>query len=202
MASGILSFFDIPEKWILHSIILGSGISWFTANYALQLRKSYSNIASQYLQHDYDLATMQSEFETLLDELSDRHRIIFVIDELDKLDEQLVFVKSIKMLINQSSARYIFISDPRMLSSITVPKSMASTLFSQYLFLKHPTFDEIDEFFNQIIDEPYFDTNDSDFEIFKKFLLFESHSHFFSLYNIIRDHVHKTASDGRANTRI
>lgn len=196
IVSGFLSFFDIPEKWMLYLLTSGSG-SWFAANYAFQLRQSYSNVASQYLQHDYDLATMQSEFETLLDELSDKYRIVFVIDELDKLDNQLDFVKSIKMLINQSSARYIFISDPSILSSITVPKSMESTLFSQYLFLKHPTFDEMDDFLDQIIDESDFDADTSDFETFKKFLLFESRSHFFSLYNIIRDYIHKTASDGR-----
>ena len=194
--SGILSFFDIPEKWILSSIIFGAGASWFVTNYTFQRRESHSNVASQYLQHDYDLATMQSAFEELLNKFSNNYRIVFVIDELDKLPNQVDFVLSIKMLINQSNARYIFVSDPTILSAITVPKSKESTLFSQYLFLKHPTFDEMGEFLNEIIDDADFDTGDSDFKIFKKFLLFESRSHFFSLYAIIRDHVHKTTSDG------
>ena len=194
--SGILSFFDIPEKWILSPIIFGAGASWFITNYTFQRRESHSNVASQYLQHDYDLATMQSEFEELLNKFSNNYRIVFVIDELDKLPNQVDFVSSIKMLINQSNARYIFVSDPPILSAITVPKSKESTLFSQYLFLKHPTFDEMGEFLNEIIDDTDFNTDDSDFEIFKKFLLFESRSHFFSLYGIIRDYVHKTTSDG------
>ncbi len=140
---------------------------------------------------------MQSDFEELLNKFSDDYKIVFIIDELDKLKNQVDFVLAIKMLINQSNARYIFISDPTMLPAITVPKSKESTLFSQYLFLKHPTFDEIDEFLNEIISDTNFDTNDSDFEIFKKFLLFESRSHFFSLYAVIRDHVHKTTGDGK-----
>ena len=194
--SGILSLFDMPEKWILPSILFGAGASWFVTNYTFQRRESHSNIASQYLQHDYDLATMQSEFEEVLNKFPDKYKVVFVIDELDKLPNQVDFVSSIKMLINQSSARYIFVSDPSVLSAITVPKSKESTLFSQYLFLKHPTFDEMDGFLNEIIGDTDFDTGDSDFEIFKKFLLFESRSHFFSLYGVIRDHVRKTTSDG------
>ena len=194
--SGILSLFDMPEKWILPSILFGAGVSWLVTNYTFQRRESHSNVASQYLQHDYDLATMQSEFEEVLNKFSDKYRIVFIIDELDKLPNQVDFVLSIKMLINQSDARYIFISDPTILSAITVPKSKESTLFSQYLFLKHPTFDEMGGFLNEIIDDADFDTGNSDFKIFKKFLLFESRSHFFSLYAIIRDHVHKTTSGG------
>lgn len=195
-ASGLLSLFETVEKWVLAPIILGAGITWLSVNCTFRWKKSHSNVASQYLQHDYDLATMQSEFEELLNKLSNKYKIVFVIDELDKLTKQVDFVLSIKMLINQSSARFIFISDPTMLSEITVPKSKESTLFSQYLFLKHPTFNEMDEFLSEIVGDMNFDRKDPDFEIFKKFLLFEARSHFFSLYTMIRDHVHNTDTDG------
>ena len=186
--SGILASTNLvvfPLEWI--AVISGL---YLVINFTHQKISVKSDITSQYILHDYDLPTMQLDFENTINEFSKSHKIVFVIDELDKLkDTPLDFIQDIKMLINQGNAHYVFISDPSPLEKVSVPKSKESTLFSQYLFIKHPSFSELDEFFADITMESNPRVEQSDFEIFTKFLLYESQCHFFSLYNLIRDHI-------------
>lgn len=193
--SGIMLFLpELIPTWILYlTIIVGGG--WLSINLTYTIHQTSSNLASQYYKHDFDFPTMQSEFEELLNNFSKEYKIIFILDELDKTENPLTYIKNLKMLINQGNTHFVFITDPKPLGQIKNTGSLESTLFAQHLFLKRPSFNEMEKFIDEIIADVDFDTSDSIYKDFKKFLLYKSHTHFFDLYNVIRDHISKVTKE-------
>ncbi len=85
-------------------------------------------------------------------------RIVFIIDELDKLsqyDTVLQVLRIVKTLINNMSATFVFITDEKLYEkisgSISEPNPKDNTLFSQKVFITRPRFVHIRRFFEGII---------------------------------------------------
>jgi tetratricopeptide (TPR) repeat protein/Cdc6-like AAA superfamily ATPase len=180
-------------------------------------QKGNKNTNSLYYLYDYDTATLQSEFERVLRILSDKEyrnsineslnqskkkqkqfRVMFVVDELDKISADLVLqaILAIKMLINQSLCLFIFISDTVFYNYI-MDRSTRDlgeyTLFAQKMFLGRPSFKEMKSYIDNIVDENKLgEIHESvelkrSYDFFLNFACFESKTDFFELNNFIRD---------------
>lgn len=113
-----------------------------------------------YYKYDYDIHTLEFEFEKTLKNLSFYFKIVFIIDELDKfMDHAIVFdvLQAMKPLINNSNALFILIADDKFYealsnSIIASERSPNFTLFSQLVFIKRPRFHEFKKFVEGIVD--------------------------------------------------
>jgi hypothetical protein len=87
---------------------IGVAISWKRTRTST-FEHAEEDKASIYYRYDYNTSTLQSELENTLHKLShnnyQQYKVIFIIDEIDKLPESSVIsvIKSLKMLFNQSS---------------------------------------------------------------------------------------------------
>jgi len=114
--------------------------------------------ASIYYLYDYDLSTLQSELEDTIDKLRENHyKVVFVIDELDKLTENKVqsTIESLKSLLNQASALFVLVTGNEFYDLILRAREAREkqyTLFSQKIFLRRPQFAEIKKFMDNIVD--------------------------------------------------
>jgi hypothetical protein len=114
--------------------------------------------ASIYYLYDYDISTLQSELEETIRKLTENnYKVIFVIDELDKIDEKDVIevTKSLKSLLNQASALFVLIGGQeffKVVMGASEDRGKEYTLFSQKIFLRRPQFVEIKKFMDNIVD--------------------------------------------------
>ena len=179
----LLSYF-----WLLVVIALSSGVGFLAFNYHKTATKKSSESTHRDEIRQYDFAALQYDFENLLDSLSSTHKILFVLDEFDKIDDPLKTIIDLKMLLNQSNALFVFVSTPDILDLLQ-KRSKGYTLFSQKLFLKRPLFKEMESFIDgitapqskEILSEPRY-------RHLKNYLCYLSRTDFFELYNVIRDH--------------
>jgi hypothetical protein len=113
---------------------------------------------SSFYKYDYDVPTLEFELQTALERLKAlKYRIVFVIDELDKLipKQVITVLTSLKTLINHGSSIFIFITDDdffRKLELMSADRSEFYTLFPQKIFLQRPDFAEVRQFLTNIID--------------------------------------------------
>lgn len=174
-------------SWLLTVIALSSGIG-FLAYYHKITKKKSSESTHRDEVRQYDFAALQYDFENLLDSLSSEHKILFILDEFDKIDDPLKTIIDLKMLLNQSNALFVFVSTPDILNRLQKP-SMGYTLFSQKLFLKRPLFKEMELFIDEITEPQSKEIrNELCYRHLKNYLCYLSHTDFFELYNVIRDH--------------
>lgn len=179
----------IPPLFSL-SFFLAYGIAMSLISVFYRRQSSKRETASYYYQYNYTDAKIQSSLMAILSRLQE-HKILFVIDELDKVPNPLEKIKSIKTLINQGSALYIFISDPAILEQLTNKKNKEYTLFSQKLFFKRPSFEEMDKFLDGIVCWDGGANNDEEkqqYQDFMNYISYVSHTDFFEIYNAIRNH--------------
>ena len=143
---------------------------------------------SEYRRHDYAFVDLQSEFEELLNDLPKSIKILFVLDEFDKIPTPLLVVRNLKMLINQGNMLFIFITTQEILSSTQAKGKEEYTIFSQTLFLKKPLFKEMESFLDRIVDQ-FNDKikNEPRYKNLKNYLCYVSHTDFFEIYGAIRD---------------
>lgn len=184
-------------SWIFSIVTFVSG-TWLLIDYSKVVKKSSTNLASHYYRYDYDFSTMQSEFESLLEDFVKKEfKILFILDELDKVgDNSFDIISNLKMLINQGNGLFIFITDPKFLPQIKDMAKPLSTLFSQILFLKRPLFDEMRTFLTEIIMNSEKLITNTDYKNFQNFLCYQSKTSFFDLYNVIRDNISETDVEG------
>jgi len=162
---------------------------------------SFSSSVSYY-RHDYDFSDLQYEFERLMEGYSD-HKVLFVLDEFDKIDNFGSIVKDIKMLINQGNALFVFTTSPDRMSKIREKHGEEYTLFSQILFLKRPLFREMEAFIDSIVLHAGDGAkDDADYKNFRNYLCYESHTDFFEIYQVIRDHIIGKDPDGNPSIGI
>jgi hypothetical protein len=114
--------------------------------------------ASIFYLYDYDLSTLQSELEEAINELTkNRHKVIFIIDELDKIPKVKAkyAIESLKSLLNQASALFVIASGQEFYKTIAEAKDNRApeyTTFSQKIYLRRPQFAEIKKFMDNIVD--------------------------------------------------
>ena len=190
----IFDFFDLKFEitqhlWIFSfPIVVISGIVIFGIYISRKVITTFFSSTSSYYRHDYDFSALQSEFEDLTEEYSKNFRILFVLDELDKIEIGDTILH-MKMLINQGNALFIFITDPEYLDKIREKRSKEYTLFSQILFLKRPLFREMEAFIDDIFSINDEIKNDESYKNFRNYLCYKSRTDFFEIHRVIRDHI-------------
>lgn len=188
----------VEYGWIAPGVMIVIG-SWLLWSYSQTVKKSSVDVASNYYRYDYDFSTMQSELESLLKEfVKGKFKILFIFDELDKLDKHDPFtiILNLKMLFNQGNALFIFITDPTILDKIKDKTDPSSTLFSQTLYLKRPLFVEMRSFLTEIVLDSDKLIQKTAYKNFQDFLCYQSKTSFFDLYNVLRDRIIETDPNG------
>lgn len=173
--------------WLVILTITGLGI---IGTMLWEYRIKSSEFTSSYNKHDHDFSYLLSNFEDLLTECSEKYKILFILDEFDKIEQEFKHaISHMKMLINQGNALFIFITSPDKIKKIYNQDDIEYTMFSQILFLNRPLFEEMHIFIDNIVQTPNNELNDLDYVHFKNYLCFESKTDFFSIYRVIRDHI-------------
>ena len=181
---------NLIPQWIPLSITAIYAVTIPLLSLVYKRRSSRKETASYYYKYEYNAAKMQSSLMTILSKLT-QYKILFVIDELDKTSNPQEKIVSLKTLINQGDALFIFISDPTILDKLKDKASKEYTLFSQKLFLKRPLFEEMDRFLDGIVCWNDGSSGDREKQLYKEFMSYisyVSHTDFFEIYNAIRDH--------------
>jgi len=167
--------------------------------------------ASEFYEFDANLGNLQFDLETVLDNLLERKlKVIFCIDELDKTENARLVVeiiKSFKNLFNLSSAVFVLITDKTVFDEIENARATRSTdytLFTHRIFIPRPSFADLEEFFDEVIESPALGKvkRDRRYRDFRNYLCYLSKSDFFDLYNIIGDFVSGFDSEHRPQVRV
>jgi hypothetical protein len=155
--------------------------------------------ASEYYAFDANLGNLEADLERTLDELATLgHKVVFCIDELDKMESSRLaveIIKSFKSLFTLSSAMFILITGKEIFDEIekTRPERTTDyTLFTQRVFVPRPTFEDLETFIDEIVEEPdkHIFEKDERYHDFRNHVCFLAKSDFFDLYDVIRDHIH------------
>ena len=181
---------QVAAAVILCVSLVGIATVWF------ELRSARTESSLEYMAHLHDFTDLQTGFEDLLRECRDACKIVFILDEFDKIslgfDQTIIHMK---MMFNQGDALFVFITSTEDYGRIRDRGTKEYTLFSQSLFLKRPLFAEMRSFINAIVDLKSTEADNLDYMRFRNYLCYESRCDFFALYNVIRDHTGKNSSD-------
>lgn len=159
--------------------------------------KKLKKTVDEYYKVDGNIGNLEFDFEEVLENIhGEEYKIIFVIDELDKIKEEQVIeiIKSFKNLFNLSSSIFILITGKEIFDKIEQSKEARTvdyTLFTHKLFLSRPSFIDTENFIDEIIEEPNIEVFNKDqrYKDFKNYLCFRAKSDFFDLYSVIRDFI-------------
>ena len=137
-------------------------------------------------------------FERWLRKQKDK-KLVFVIDELDKIADEtqaLKLIKEYKNLFSRSFTKFIFITgeDAYLLTekdrgSKAEDGGIFPTLFTHVYYLPLPTTADLEKYFNDIFSEKE-NISEEDCKQLNNYLLFRAKNDFFSLKNLINDLVH------------
>jgi len=156
---------------------------------------------------EFDLEQLHRKFK------ENGKKLIYVIDELDKLEPDLVIevLKFFKNLFTLSDAIFIFIGgeeiydfgerskegkksgDEKSKEDIYRPKEY--TYFTSKYFLCRPLWEDLSRFFDEITEIKEID--DKNFEILKRAIAFEARNDFFDLIKFIKDRITDFDQDNR-----
>ena len=185
----------IPD--FTYHIAFGAAISYI---FGMIFRKKITSRHSSraYYKHSHDFSDLLHEFEDLMIEYSNskgtKHKVLFILDEFDKIDNFENYIASLKMLINQGSTLFIFVTDPDNVENFFKRQAKNYTLFSQILFLKRPLFKEMEKYIDDIVCQSP-SKNGIEYKNFRNYLCYKSRTDFFELQRIIRDHIKKESSE-------
>lgn len=151
---------------------------------------------------DNTFETLELKFQNVLHDLAKMgHKVVFVLDELDKLEEKttnlkeskiIELIKPLKNLFTLSEASFIFISDETFFDKLTEqntsePYTSSYTIFTDKIFLPlHSTTD------TQIIIKSAIEKvslGESKLDQFISYLCYISKNHMFSVYETLENFV-------------
>jgi len=191
---------DIYIKLILLAIILligvGSDISIKKSNIGETIKsnsKNGSDVTKAKLAYKKDgsISNLENGLKDLLTSLEkEKYKVAFIIDELDKLDEDakqvLSNITSFKGFFNHSDALFIFISDDKVFNFVSVARKtreIESTLFNQRIFITKPTPADIKEYLKKIIyNKPSYGMDD-----FENYVIYQAQMDFYYIPDVLRD---------------
>jgi len=137
-------------------------------------------------------------FERWLRKQKDK-KLVFVIDELDKITDEkqaLKLIKEYKNLFSRSFAKFIFITGEEAYLLTEKERELKAedggifpTLFTHVYYLPLPTTADLEKYFSDIFSEKDSVSDEEDKQL-KNYLLFRAKNDFFSLKNLINDLVH------------
>ena len=138
---------------------------------------------------DDSLEWLEIKFEEWLKSKKIDNKIVFIIDELDKIDEKTSFevIKEFKNLFTRSFTHFIFIASEKAYNLISGDRESEEegkfpTLFTHSFYLSLPSSDELREYLTAIIEST------GDFFDIKSYLLFKAKNDFFELKRLILDY--------------
>lgn len=160
-----------------------------------QKQKTYS--------FDNNVGNLEYDLECVQRDLAPKHKLVYVIDELDKLKKENIcdMFNTFKNLFTLSDALFIFICGEEIYNKLNGQGSntirpVTYTYFSSKYFIPRPGMNDLDCFFDTIIDEST-EIPSSDLMILKKALCFESKGDFFDLKAYIKDRIVDFDDDNR-----
>lgn len=101
-------------------------------------------------------------------------------------------LSKLKGFFNNASTLFIIITDEKIYKKTLLDQNARGieyTFFSQKLYLKRPSSDEIYEFINNIITDNRKTVSNSDIEDYKRYICFQSKSYFYDLYDSLRSDI-------------
>jgi len=173
----------------------------------LELKKLEESIGKTEELYEFDNSIGNLEFD--LEQIHKKFKakgkkLIYVIDELDKLDVTQVInvLKLFKNLFTLSDAIFIFIGGEeiynygeRKKTSENLYRPKEYTYFTSKYFLCRPLWADLNNFFNEIIETK--DIDDNSLELLKRAIVFEAKNDFFDLIKFIKDRVTDFDNTGR-----
>jgi hypothetical protein len=161
--------------------------------------------ASEYYMMDNDIGNLEADLEDVLATLRPRFRVLFIVDELDKIihehdvDYALSMVRGFKNLFTLSPALFVFITSDEVFEQIENSRSnrgVDGTLFTHRFFIKRPEHGDLEKFVHEV--GTLEDQKDApEFEQFIDYACYASRSDFTFLYEVLRDHVTRFDSEHR-----
>jgi len=133
-------------------------------------------------------------------------KLVYIIDELDKLtsDQVKEVLKYFKNLFTLSSAIFIFVGGEEVYKigdelneeekGANLYRSKEYTYFTTRYFVSRPLWNDLREFFNEIIEQK--DVDSKDLEILERSIAFDAKNDFFDLKKFINDRITGFDSDG------
>jgi len=152
-----------------------------------------------YIKDDTSVTNLEILLDETLTELSKYFKLVFIIDELDFLENSILnpispnqstsvinLVKTYKNLFNLSDAIFIFIAGQGTWNTFQVGerKDIHHTLFTSTIFLAKPEFQDIKEYLKRITSEPR-KWESAEGKILLDYLIYKSRAEFFDLKNVI-----------------
>ena len=153
------------------------------------------NKAEELYEFDNSLGNLEFDLEQLHRKFkANGKKLIYVIDELDKLDVKQVIevLKFFKNLFTLSDAIFIFIGGEEIYDygekiSEKLYRPKEYTYFTSKFFLCRPLWNDLDGFFDEIIEIRDIDNNN--LELLKRTIAFEAKNDFFDLIKFIKDRI-------------
>ena len=152
--------------------------------------------AKELYQTDNSKENLESELYSYISKASEKNKIIFVIDEIDKLEQgkQIEIIKKFKNLFTMSCANYIFITDQKLYRDIVDKKreeNIESTFFTHLVFLPDVSYSDLKKYIENITE--FIELNgsrinskeqiflESEYKLLVDYLLFISNFDFYDL---------------------
>jgi hypothetical protein len=210
---GLLALFfqyiDIMSIGILNKIfpiiIASSGSLYIMYKNAQVTRKTKSikESANEIYMFDNCIANLEFDLERIhkLIHYNYNKKIIYVIDELDKLESDNKKSKKVEEILNYfknfftlSNAIFVFIGGDKLYDSLSMPNEIANqsdeisrpknyTYFTSKYFISRPLWSDLDSYFDYIIQDT--DIYPERLNIIKRALCFEAKNDFFDLKKFI-----------------
>lgn len=165
--------------------------------------KEGTTTAQELYKFDNSLGNLEYDLELIHKDLSENeNKLIYVIDELDKLKAEDVYeiVKYFKNLFTLSEAIFIFIGGESIYNYVSkseenVYRNAEHTYFTSRYFLTRPNWKEIDNFLDEIIESS--SGSRKLIQIFKRSLSFDSKNDFFDIRTAIRNNIARFDDSGK-----
>lgn len=187
----ISSSFPIP-------LLINSIFSWKISSSKIKSKKE-NRSAEELYEIDNSVANLEFDLEAIHHKLREKgFKIVYVIDELDKLNQDQVkeVIKFFKNLFTLSDAIFIFLADEDFYSlgiELSTPnptyREKEYTYFTSRYFIQRPNFDDIDTFLNDIFLDREDLCEDEDFIIFKELIALNAQNDYFDIITALKDKI-------------
>lgn len=210
VASTILMTFGVAQTsgWSIFggAVVAVVGAVGVTAKWEKRTKSSSQKTegteanANEYYLMDNDVGNLEADLEDVLLVLREKYRVVFIIDEMDKMTvgddgaiNALKLVRGFKNLFTLSPAVFVFITDQKVYEQFTADRTrreVDGTLFTHRFFIKRPDHADLEAFVRDVsrIDDV---KNEQTFQQFIDYLCFAARSDFTALYESVRDHVQR-----------
>ena len=220
----LLNFLSINWNWWQLTIFgtLFAGIISLILMTKIEIKTVYSFLkgvedkvaekisGSKSAKYDLSADTLESELKQILRTLEETgSKAIFVIDELDKLDdpkpdkfdESLVYVivKTFKNLFSLSNAIFIFITGDEFFDRLEDqrsknPYSTFHTIFTDKIFLNSLYYKDIENIIDNFKEGEINKKYDKNYQKFKSYISWKAKNHIFDTHNLIEEFTQRDKS--------